>query len=113
MLQNVIKEMGHAGLGFSGLPFQDGIGYTAGPTGGVSLTPGNRNRGPQMRKPIESYFSDFTRIIYRGWRIVLPLWILVTCLVNEEALEDLETVKARALASFFYPHYMLSSDFIS
>jgi hypothetical protein len=45
MLQNVIKEMGHEGLDFSGLPFQDGICYTAGPTGGVTLTTENRDKG--------------------------------------------------------------------
>jgi predicted RND superfamily exporter protein len=160
-----------------------------------------------MRKRIECYFSEITRIIYRAWWIVLPFWILVTCfsgllasgitidtatesmlhaddpslidynrfrnqfgraelvvllveapdiferdfltrlrtlhqaleaetphlkkitslinvrhtrgegdvlyvdkLLNEGALQDLETVKARALASPFYPNYVLSTN---
>jgi hypothetical protein len=81
-----------------------------------------------VRKRIKCYFNYFTRFTYRGWWIFLPLWIQVTSLVNvrhtrgegevlyvdkllnEGALEDLETVKARALASPFYPNYVLSTD---
>jgi uncharacterized protein len=49
----------------------------------------NRNphlgQGPVVRKRIENYFRDLTRIIYRSRFFVLAVWILITCFLGFQA----------------------------